>query len=137
MLSLSKEVVMTNQTVLPGDKALDLLQELSSWGKLRTIIIHAGCVFEFGGVFPPGEIGSGYYNLHAQEGGFEGHINLDKIDHIAFQDAMHRGRQAYAFVFNTENAETIFKVFLGRDNHGELFPQQVLRFKAIQSELTL
>ena len=128
---------MTETTILKGELAFDLLKELSTWGKLRTIIIHAGCVFEFGGAFPPGEMGSGYYNLQAPAGGFEGHINLEKIDHIAFQDAKHRGRQAYAFVFNAENDETIFKVFLGRDDNGELFADQVARFKTIQSNLSL
>ena len=122
---------------LPGALAKSLMQNLSDWGNLTTIIVHGGCVFEFKGVFPEGEENLGYYNLHS--GGansntsrFEGHINLDKIDHIVFQDSLHRGKESYAFVFNSKELECIFKVFLGRDKQGELLPEQVARFKAIQ-----
>ena len=126
---------VAEETVLSGDQAFDLMRELSTWGRLRTIIIHGGSVFEFDGAFPRGEMGSGYYNLQSAQQGFEGHINLDKVDHIAFQDALHRGRQAYAFIFKDANGDNIFKVFIGRDENGDLLTHQVERFKQIRSNL--
>lgn len=129
-------------TALTGNYAKALLQELSLWGDVTTIIIHGGCVFEFKGVFPAGSEGAGYYNLKgggsaAASAGFEGHISLEKIAYIAFQDTPHRGKESYAFVFTDHDEACIFKVFLGRDSQGELIEEQVARFKAIQGDAGL
>lgn len=119
--------------ILPGDQAIALMQRLSGWANTTTIVLLGGCVFEFKGVFPPGKVGQGYYNLDGGGKDFEGHIKLDAISRIALQSRAHRGRQSYAFVFEDKNGEVIFKVFLGRDEHGELLPEQVEAFGAIRS----
>ena len=121
--------------VLRGDQAEALLRRLSTWGNTTTIIIHGGCVFEFKGAFPEGTIGEGFYNLDGPVPGFHGHIRLDVIDHICFQNKQHRGRQSYAFNFQDKDKNNIFKVFLGRDNQGELLEEQVESFKRIQRTL--
>ena len=122
---------------LPGDQAEELFRALSTWGNLTTIILHGGCVFEFKGDFPIGSIGRGFYNLEGSVPGFHGHINLSAIDHIGFQDKPHAGRQSYAFTFNDKEGKNIFKVFLGRDDQGELLPDQVAAFKKIRNNLSL
>lgn len=128
---------MTTLSSLPGEQAETLLRELADWGSTTTIILHGGCVFEFKGVFPAGEIGHGFYNLKGDKPGFEGHINLAVIDHIAFQDKPHRGRESYAFNFQDKDNQNLFKVFLGRDEQGELLQEQVKRFKQVQQNLSL
>ncbi|RTE66311.1 heme utilization cystosolic carrier protein HutX [Amphritea opalescens] len=122
---------------LAGDQAEALLRELANWGHTTTIILHGGCVFEFKGCFPEGSIGHGYYNLDGPIPGLHGHIDLAAIHHIDFQDKPHRGRQSYAFNFQDQNNQNIFKVFLGRQEDGELIAEQVTRFKAIQQQLRL
>lgn len=117
---------------IPGDKALELLQEIADWGNTTTIILHGGSVFEFKGNFPQGSVAQGFYNLKG-ESGFEGHLNLAKVDHIAFQDKQHRGKQSYALVFNDKDNGCIFKIFVGRDSDGELLENQVTRFKELQT----
>lgn len=117
---------------IPGEQALGLLTELSRWGNTTTIIIHGGCVFEFKGVFPVGDVAHGYYNLQG-ESGFQGHIKLDNISSVGFQDSPHRGKTSYAFVFNDAQEQVIFKVFLGRDKDGELLANQVEAFKQLQA----
>lgn len=119
--------------MMPGEQALGLLTEFSRWGNTTTIIIHGGCVFEFKGVFPAGDIAHGYYNLQG-EAGFQGHIKLDNISSVSFQDSPHRGRTSYAFVFNDAQNQVIFKVFLGRDESGELLASQVDAFKQLQAK---
>ena len=128
-------VVVSDQTVsaLPGKYAKALLEELTGWGKVTTIVLHGGCVFEFKGAFPKGSEGSGIYNLESDGDGFEGHLNLEKVDHIAYQDKLHRGMQSYAFVFSDASKGCMFKVFVGRDEQGELLSHQVKRFKEIQA----
>lgn len=117
---------------LPGQRALELLENLPHWGHLVTIVLHGGSVFEFKGPFPRGTVGSGYLNLDGPVPGFHGHIRLDAIHSIHFQERPHAGRTALALVFNTAKDGSIFKVFLGRDNAGEIFSDQRRRFRALQ-----
>jgi hypothetical protein len=120
--------------VIPGGQAEALLRELAGWGKLTTIVLHGGCVFEFKGPFPEGSIGEGYYNLDGPVPGFHGHIRLDAIDHIAFQVRAHRGRQSYALNFQNSDDENLFKVFLGRDDEGNVLAHQLKAFEKLQQQ---
>ena len=122
---------------LPVDRVLSILQDLPRWGDLVTIVLHGGCVFEFKGPFPPGEVGRGFYNLKGTRPGFEGHINLKAIDHIAFQVGKHAGRMAYALNFNDKEGSNLFKVFLGRNDSGEIFPNQKYRFDLLMTSSEL
>lgn len=127
---------ISNEPLLGAEHSEALLAALSTWGN-TTIIINKGCVFEFKGPFPKGAIAQGYYNLEGPIPGFHGHINLDAIKHIKFQEKQHRGRQSYAFDFQDKESSSIFKVFLGRDEIGELIPDQVDAYKRIQTTLTI
>jgi putative heme iron utilization protein len=69
--------------------------------------------------------------------GFEGHLKLDNVYSIQLQSKNHRGRESHAFVFCDNNGDAIFKVFLGRDGQGELLPDQLAKFKTIQSSLSI
>lgn len=126
------DAINTELAIPSGDAQL-LLETLSGWGTLTTIILHAGSVFEFKGEFPKGDIAQGYYNLNSEGKGFEGHIKLDSIDNIQLQKKQHRGRDSYVIVFNNDK-ETIFKVFLGRDQDGNIYPQQLERFQSLQAQ---
>lgn len=120
-------------TSLPGEDALALLQELHHWGNVTTIVLHGGSVFEYKGPFPIGRVAEGYYNLDGPVPGFHGHLKLDAIATIGFQDRAHRGRASYALTFNDADGNTIFKVFLGRDEDGEIIAEQLQRFQQIRS----
>lgn len=135
MSDQSNAVVVSES--LAGKHALALLEAISEWGNVTTIVLHAGCVFEYKGPFPKGTMGEGFYNLDGPVPGFHGHLNLSKVARIEFQDRAQRGRQSYAFVFTSESNECMFKVFLGRDELGELIGPQVAAFKKIQATLTV
>jgi putative heme utilization carrier protein HutX len=128
---------MRNETApaMPGVEAKALLRVLATWGATTTVILHGGCVFEFKGVFPPGEVGQGYYNLDGPTPGFHGHLRLDAIASIGFQEKQHRGRDSYAFTFDNADGENLFKVFLGRDEVGQVFREQIERFQTIRERL--
>lgn len=123
---------MTQQTTLPGSEAQGILQTLSSWGDLMTIVQHGGSVFEFKGPFPKGEMGHGYYNLNPDRTGFQGHLALDLIHEIGFQESLRGGRESYALVFSDEKGQVIFKTFLGRDIDGFLYPHQISAFQELK-----
>ena len=122
---------------LPAERALSVLQDLPFWGDLVTIVLHGGCVFEYKGPFPKGEVGSGFYNLTGTRPGFEGHINLKAIDHIGFQSRQHAGRMAYALNFNDKYGANLFKVFLGRNDLGEIYTDQKNRFDVLMNSSNL
>src|SRR5690554_3807243 len=124
---------MINETTLNGGLSEQLLKEIATWEKVTTIILHGGSVFEFKGPFPKGSHREGFYNLEDLGLGFSGHLNLDQVDHVAFQDKKHRGRESLAFVFVDKNNCCIFKIFVGRNSQGELITEQVTRFREIQS----
>lgn len=119
---------------MPGSLAQELLEQLAGWGIMTTIIIHAGSVFEFKGSFPKGISHDGFYNLTDAIPGLHGHLNLKQVRQIRFQDTPHRGGESYAFVFENAAQEVIFKVFLGRDERGELLADQKQRFLAMQHQ---
>lgn len=127
---------MSNEpaNLMPGTEARALLEEIATWSWVTTIVIHGGSVFEFKGPFPKGTEGHGFYNLDGEMPGFHGHLNLERVSHICFQDKPHRGRESYAFVFEDADNEAIFKVFLGREQSGELIDSQTQRFKQLQAQ---
>ena len=79
---------------MPGSQATMLLEEIADWAWVTTIVLHGGSVFEFKGSFPRGKQGHGFYNLEGDMPGFHGHLNLDLVSHIRFQDKPHRGRES-------------------------------------------
>lgn len=129
-----------NQPVEPTlqqDQVLPLLQALPHWGYTVTIVFSGGCVFEFKGPFPEGEPAEGFYNLDGPTPGFHGHLRLEALARVRFQDKPHRGRDSYAFVFEDAQGNTVFKVFLGRDSSGEIIAAQLEEFQRIRSTLTI
>ncbi len=125
------------QPSLQREQVLPLLESLPHWGYLVTIVFAEGNVFEFKGPFPEGSVAEGYYNLDGPSPGLHGHLRLDKLARVRFQDKPHRGRDSYAFVFETEDGNTVFKVFLGRDVSGEVIAAQLEEFQRIRSTLTV
>ena len=59
-------------------------------------------------------------------------MKLDSIAQIAFVSLPFRGKESYNIAFIAHNGETIFKVYLGRDEQRQLFPEQVEKFNAFR-----
>lgn len=118
----------------PAERAEEIFKTISEWGVFTTIIEKAGSIFEIKDRFPSGIVGRGYYNLNMKgdEGALHGHIKLDTIAHIAFVSIPFRGKESYNIAFIATTGETIFKVYLGRDEQRNLFPHQVEYFKTFQ-----
>ncbi|MBW8191585.1 heme utilization cystosolic carrier protein HutX [Neiella marina] len=128
-----ENVSAEQQVVLPGEQAQALMAELATWRNTTTIVIVAGCVFEFKGVFPVGSIAEGYYNLALGEMGFSGHIKLQAIAGVRLLARQHRGMDSYAFIFEDRKGQPIFKVYLGRDAEHSIHPEQLEKFNNIKT----
>ncbi len=124
------------EVFMPGNMAQQLLETISQWQNTTTIILHAGSVFEFKGVFPKGELAHGFYNLKG-ESGFEGHLNIESISEIHFQSKLHRGQESHAFVFQNSSGECVFKIFIGRDSGGQLHQIQKEQYLAYQQQYSI
>ncbi|KAE9542208.1 heme utilization cystosolic carrier protein HutX [Ursidibacter maritimus] len=120
--------------VFPAERAEEILQAVSNWGIFTTIIEKEGSIFEIKDRFPSGIIGRGYYNLNMKddEGAIHGHLKLDNIAQIAFVSLPFRGKESYNIAFIAHNGQTIFKIYLGRDEKRQLFPEQVELFKSFK-----
>ncbi|MDO5054107.1 heme utilization cystosolic carrier protein HutX [Pasteurella oralis] len=117
--------------IFSGARTDEILTEVSQWGTFTTIIEKEGSIFEIKDRFPTGMIGRGYYNLNMKgnEGALHGHLKLDNIAKIAFVSLPFRGKESYNIAFIADNGQTIFKIYLGRDEERQLFPEQVEKFK--------
>ncbi|AUI66854.1 MULTISPECIES: heme utilization cystosolic carrier protein HutX [Glaesserella] len=120
--------------LFPAERAEELLKAISQWGTFTTIIEKEGSIFEIKDRFPSGIFARGYYNLNMkeEEGALHGHLKLDNIAQIAFVSLPFRGKESYNIAFIAHNGQTIFKVYLGRDDQRQLFPEQIEKFKTFQ-----
>ncbi|ART83691.1 HuvX protein [Oceanisphaera profunda] len=125
---LPSELIFT----LPGSVAQTVLERVSQWGRVTTIVEVAGSIFEVKAPIPSGRTGYGYYNLQAEFGELDGHLKLDAVANISLQSKPHRGKEAYAIVFYDDQGHTIFKIYLGRDERVVLFPEQVTQFNELK-----
>ncbi|WP_375057528.1 heme utilization cystosolic carrier protein HutX [Zobellella sp. DQSA1] len=115
-----------------GKHARTILERVAEWGPVTTIVEVAGSVFEVKAALPKGRLGHGYFNLFGQPGQLHGHLKLEAIAHVALLSRPHRGKEAHAIVFYDAEEHCIFKIYLGRDERGELFPDQVQAFNALK-----
>ncbi|WKT00776.1 heme utilization cystosolic carrier protein HutX [Gallibacterium salpingitidis] len=121
-------------TVLSGQYSEKILADLPSWGDMMVIIEKEGSFFEIKQTFPPGKIGYGYYNLNMTnevESALYGHLKLENIKSIALVSKPLRGKETHAIVFISHQDNVIFKIYLGRDENGELYTHQKENFKQL------
>ncbi|QLB20677.1 heme iron utilization protein [Vespertiliibacter pulmonis] len=120
--------------IFSADRLEEVLTTISQWGIFTTIIEKEGSIFEIKDRFPSGMIARGYYNLNMkdEEGTLHGHLKIDNIAKIAFVSLPFRGKESYNIAFIAPNGKTVFKVYLGRDEHRQLFPEQVAHFNAFK-----
>lgn len=119
---------------MPLTELDSLLQALPEWGYVTTIVMLSGSVFEFKGTFPQGKHAHGYYNLYSKGDGLHGHLKLDTLRAIALISRPFRGSESHSINFFGPAGEVVFKVYLGRDKHRVLIPEQVTRFNALTSQ---
>ncbi len=122
-------------SIAPGEQAQAILESLVGFGPVTTITHSFGSIFEIKAPFPKGSVAHGYYNLHGQPGELHGHLKLSEVQSVALVSKPFMGKDSHYFGFYTEQGNNIFKVYLGRDEKGELFAEQVERFKQMHADL--
>ncbi|CCO48770.1 HuvX protein [Vibrio nigripulchritudo SOn1] len=121
-------------TMIAGESAQEILEGLVDWGPVTTIVHSMGSIFEVKAPFPKGKVAHGYYNLMGKQGEMHGHLKLDLVKAVALVSKPFRGKESHYFGFFTEQGDSIFKIYLGRDEKRVLIPEQVEKFNALKKQ---
>ena len=121
-------------TRIAGEQTEALLTELTTWGNVTTIMHSEGSIFEVKAPFPKGKLAQGYYNLMGKEGEMHGHLRIDLITDIALVSKPFRGKESHYFGFFTEQGNSVFKIYLGRDKKRQLLTEQVKSFAQLKKK---
>ncbi|MEM7501588.1 MAG: heme utilization cystosolic carrier protein HutX [Pseudomonadota bacterium] len=127
---------------LPDDEAVvvdgahfeSVMGDLTEWGEVLFIVHTADLVFEVRGEIPPGTTGRGYYNLHGSPIG--GHLKADRCESIAFVSRQLFSKQSRSIHFYSIDGDCMFKIYVLRDEQGEMLKDQVSRFCALAARLS-
>ncbi|MDR1162634.1 MAG: heme utilization cystosolic carrier protein HutX [Candidatus Accumulibacter sp.] len=117
-------------TRIDGKHYLEVLEEIATWGKVTLIVHTLDMVLEFSGPFPPGKLGHGYYNLGGSTG-LHGHLRPENCGAVYLIKRPFMGKASASVQFMNLAGETLFKVYLGRDESREIFPHQIDAFDAL------
>jgi putative heme utilization carrier protein HutX len=121
-----------HRLVVPGARFADIMSALTGWGDILLIVHTPDIVLECAGPLPPGTAGRGYFNIHG-DSPIGGHIRADNCRSIAFVSRPFMGRRSCSIQFFNEAGESMFKVFVRRDEERNLVPDQVRRFEELRS----
>ncbi|OBT15507.1 HuvX protein [Vibrio sp. UCD-FRSSP16_10] len=124
----------TMLTPLASEHAQAILEALPSWGKVTTIVHSFGSIFEYKAPFPKGKVAHGYYNLMGREGELHGHLKLDLVKHVAIVSKPFHKMESHFIGFYDEQGECVFKVYLGRNQKRQLFPEQLEKLQQLKKE---
>ena len=130
-LEVVRNLPAEQATVVSGEAFADIMQEITSWGEILFLVHNADIVLECTGTLPPGSFGHGYFNIHS-DSPIGGHIKADNCKAIAF---VVRGlkRVGMSIQFYNGAGESMFKIFVRRDDKRELVPEQVAKFEALRA----
>jgi len=119
---------------VPGSHFVAVLDELKEWGPVTFIVHTPDGVFEFAGPLPPGSEGRGFFNLDGQNG-FGGHLRPNRCASIVFLQRPFMGKETASLQFLNPEGGAMFKIFLGRDEQGELRRDQLERYDELRRRL--
>jgi heme iron utilization protein len=124
----------TMRRLAPGTAFINAMDDISSWGDVTVIVHTEDGIMEFGGPVPKGQVARGYFNLMGRTG-FHGHLRHERCAGIAFIERPFMGRTSCLLVFLNADGGIMFKVFVGRDESGELKADQLEKFRALRDRI--
>ena len=111
-----------------GCRIVEILQTVASWDESVTFIAHTpDAIVEVSGKLPNGKVGRGFYNFDHPEtdGGVHGHIYYENCASIYLLERPFMGKATCSLNFINRNGGAMFKIFVGRDEAGELKQHQI------------
>ncbi|MGN6883435.1 heme anaerobic degradation radical SAM methyltransferase ChuW/HutW [Neisseria sp. P0019.S003] len=111
-----------------GSRIVEILQAIAAWNESVTFIAHTpDAIVEVSGKLPNGKVGRGFYNFDHPEtdGGVHGHIYYENCASIYLLERPFMGKATCSLNFINRNGGAMFKIFVGRDEVGELKQHQI------------
>lgn len=111
-----------------GSRIVEILQAVAAWDESVTFIAHTpDAIVEVSGKLPNGKVGRGFYNFDHPEtdGGVHGHIYYENCASIYLLERPFMGKATCSLNFINLNGGAMFKIFVGRDEAGELKQHQI------------
>ena len=111
-----------------GSRIVEILQAVAAWDESVTFIAHTpDAIVEVSGKLPNGKVGRGFYNFDHPEtdGGVHGHIYYENCASIYLLERPFMGKATCSLNFINRNGGAMFKIFVGRDETGELKQHQI------------
>ena len=111
-----------------GSRIVEILQAIATWDESVTFIAHTpDAIVEVSGKLPGGKVGRGFYNFDHPEtdGGVHGHIYYENCASIYLLERPFMGKATCSLNFINRNGGAMFKIFVGRDEAGELKQHQI------------
>ena len=110
-----------------GGRFVEIMQAIAKWDEAVTFIAHTPDVIaEVTGKLPNGKVGHGFYNFQeAEAGGVHGHIYYENCQRIYLMERPFMGKATCSLNFMNKNGGAMFKIFVGRDEAGELKQHQI------------
>ena len=111
-----------------GSRIVEILQDIAAWDESVTFIAHTpDAIVEVSGKLPNGKVGRGFYNFDHPEtdGGVHGHIYYENCASIYLLERPFMGKATCSLNFINRNGGAMFKIFVGRDEAGELKQHQI------------
>jgi len=115
-------------TRIDGSRFVDVLTDIAEWGDITFIVHTKDAVVEVCGPMPTGRIGHGMYNLQGGASGLSGHLRPDRCTSIFLVRRPFMGMETMSVQFFNTEGETIFKIYVGRDEARRLKADQIERF---------
>lgn len=135
-VSLLKVInALPERTLVAGDQFDTVWEEITRWGSVTTLVHTEDIILEFKGDLPSGYHRHGYFNLRAKQG-LSGHIKSTHCQHIALIERRFMAMPTASILFLNAQEQAMLKIFVGRDTHHQLLPEQLAAFRQLAVALS-
>ncbi|MCX8641793.1 MULTISPECIES: heme utilization cystosolic carrier protein HutX [unclassified Gilliamella] len=124
---------MSESKIVDGDHFDAIWDEVTTWGDVMFLIHTGDIIAEISGELPPGTHSQKYFNLRHQKG-LSGHIKAEHCQYIAFIERKFMKMSTASMIFLNHLGQSMFKIFVGRDENHQLKADQLEKFRALMQK---
>ncbi|MBG6026006.1 heme utilization carrier protein [Proteus sp. CD3] len=125
---------LPSRSLMSGEQFDIVWDNVMKWGNVTTLVHTQDVILEFSGELPSGFHRHGYFNLRGKKG-MTGHIKAENCQYIAMIERKFMGMDTASILFFNHQGVAMFKIFLGRDEHRQLLPEQLSAFRQLAQQL--
>ena len=119
---------------IDGHNFVVVLEAMAKLGAVTVVVHTPDAIFEISGNFPQGAESQEFYNLSGKNGGLHGHLKPKQCAAIYFVERPFMKRATASIQFMNQAGNAIFKVFLGRNEQGEIRADQLAVFHQLSNK---